>query len=172
MNRALRCFLILIAVHATNAGAEIALTKHNLSISGPGPVRAAKESRICVFCHTPHGASAQGPLWNREQSGIVYTPYSSSTVVGLPGQPTGASLLCLSCHDGTVALGKVLSERTPILMRGGVMQIPAGPARLGTDLSDDHPISFHYTPGLVSRRGELAQPLSLTGSVRLDHSGA
>lgn len=162
---------ILCFAAAGGAGATIVSSKHNLSSSGPGAVRAVSESRICVFCHTPHGASPEGPLWNRRQSGVVYTPYSSSTVVGLPGQPTGASLLCLSCHDGTVALGKVLSKQLPILMLGGVGNLPAGPARLGTDLSDDHPISFRYTPGLVARRGELAQPDTLTGAVRLDHNG-
>ena len=99
--------------------ADIARTKHNLSVTGPGDVRS-QEDRICVFCHTPHAANdkAPPPLWNRKLSGATYRPYESSSFdagkrVGWlesagRGQPGGASKLCLSCHDGTVALGSVL----------------------------------------------------------------
>jgi predicted CXXCH cytochrome family protein len=92
-------------------------------------------------------------------------------MVGVPGQPNGSSILCLSCHDGTIALGDVLSRSTAIAMSGGVTTIPTGPGRLGTDLSDDHPISFAYTSTLASQRGELVQPGTLTGPVRLDAAG-
>ncbi|RMF94262.1 MAG: hypothetical protein D6736_00340 [Nitrospinota bacterium] len=149
----------------------IATTKHNLSVSGPGPVKAIEETRICIFCHTPHNSSPRPPLWNRQDPGNYYTPYSSSTAVASPGQPTGASILCLSCHDGTIALGEVLSEPVPISMVSGITTMPAGPGRLETDLSDDHPISFPYTSSLAAANGELVDPLTLTGPVRLDSSG-
>jgi len=149
----------------------VSTTRHNLSVSGPGTVKATSESQICVFCHTPHSAAPSSPLWNRRNPGGVYTPYSSSTAVATPGQPTGASILCLSCHDGTIALGEILSSTTPIGMAGGVTTMPTGPGRLGTDLSDDHPVSFAYTATLASQRGELVNPATLTGAVRLDAGG-
>ncbi|MCB1744366.1 MAG: hypothetical protein KDK91_28615, partial [Gammaproteobacteria bacterium] len=31
---------------------DVTNTRHNLSASGPGPVKATQESQICVFCHT------------------------------------------------------------------------------------------------------------------------
>lgn len=168
--------LVLVAVVAhgflsTAAHAGISQTKHNLSVSGPGPVKAVSETRICIFCHTPHSASPSGPLWNRADPGSFYTPYYSSTAHASPGQPTGASLLCLSCHDGTIALGEVLSEPQAITFAGGVTVMPQGPGRLGTDLSDDHPISFVYSPTLANERGDLVDPSTLTGSVRLDPTG-
>ena len=135
---------------ALSAAAGVSTTRHNLSVSGPGAVKADTESRICIFCHTPHTASTAGPLWNRRDPGGPFTPYSSSTAIAAPGQPTGASLLCLSCHDGTIALGEVSSEAVPIPMAGGVTTIPSGPGRLGTDLSDDHPVSFVYDDALAS----------------------
>ena len=49
--------------------------------------------------------------------------------------------------------------------------MPVGTGRLGTDLSDDHPISFAYTATLASQRGELVNPATLTGAVKLDSSG-
>lgn len=152
--------------------AGIAETRHNLSVTGPGPTRAATETQICLFCHAPHNASPAAPLWNRRGSGATYTPYTSATTRGNPGQPNGASLLCLSCHDGTIALGEVLNRAAPIPMAGGATTMPAGPGRLGTDLSDDHPVSFAYTAALASaRNNELVNPAALTGRVRLDAAG-
>lgn len=173
MTRIIVCFLALAttALFAGTAQAVVANTVHNLSVSGPGAVRATSETEICIFCHTPHRAAPSGPLWNRRDPGATYTPYSSSTAAASPGQPTGASILCLSCHDGTIALGDVLSRTQPIPLAGGVTTIPSGPGRLGTDLSDDHPISFVYSSGLASQNGELVDPSALTGVVRLDASG-
>ncbi len=151
------------------AHGAIATSKHNLSVSGPGTVKATSESQICLFCHAPHNSSPNAPLWNHRASGSTYTPYTSSTAKAIVGQPTGASLLCLSCHDGTVALGDVLNRTTPIATTSATM--PAGVTRLGTDLSDDHPVSFAYTSALASARGELVNPSTLTGRVKLDAAG-
>jgi len=150
---------------------SVETTKHNLSASGAGSVKAASESQICIFCHTPHNASPQVPLWNKRDPGLNYTPYSSSTADATPGQPTGASLLCLSCHDGTIALGDLLSRDTPVAMAGGVTTMPEGRTKLGTDLSDDHPVSFQYTEALASLDGKLVSPSTLSGPVKLDATG-
>ena len=163
--------MVFLALAAPAVLAAVSTTKHNLSVSGPGTIKATGESQICVFCHTPHSAAPNSPLWNRRSPGSTYTPYSSSTAVAIPGQPTGASILCLSCHDGTIALGEILSSTTPISLAGGVTTMPVGTGRLGTDLSDDHPISFAYTATLASQRGELVNPATLTGAVKLDSSG-
>jgi hypothetical protein len=138
---------------ALPARAAIVTTKHNLSVSGPGTVKAASETQICIFCHAPHNNAPSGQLWNRSPGTSVYTPYASSTSKATMGQPTGGSLLCLSCHDGTIALGQVLNRATAISMTGGVTAMPAASAsKLGTDLSDDHPVSIAYTSALVTDR--------------------
>lgn len=98
--------------------------------------------KVCWYCHTPHTASPVAPLWNRESPGANYTIYETSTLHSIPGQPTGASLLCLSCHDGTIAVNVTYYDA---LFGGG--ETPSyigGAADLGTDLSDDHPISIAY----------------------------
>ncbi|MEJ2634721.1 MAG: cytochrome c3 family protein [Calditrichia bacterium] len=143
---------------------------HNLSVSGPGTIRAAEESEICIFCHTPHSSSPRQPLWNRPDPGISYNLYQSSTTQALSGQPTGASLQCLSCHDGTIALGNVLSRNRPIDFSGGITTLPSGTSNLTSDLSDDHPISFIYNSTLAISDGELADPASLAGPVMLSDS--
>jgi predicted CXXCH cytochrome family protein len=164
------CLLLVMAaaVHA----ASIVDSKHNLAISGAGLVKSVGETEVCIFCHTPHNAANEVPQWNRAKSVQHYTPYSSTTLKATDvGQPTGASKLCLSCHDGTVALGKVSSKGKSIQMRNSVTTIPVGRSRMGTDLSDDHPISFKYDAALASANTQLKDPSTLNRRVRLDDRG-
>jgi predicted CXXCH cytochrome family protein len=150
VKRAARClasalFAAAIALEST-AHAQVPVSapsnKHNLSVSGTGTVRSTGTTEICIFCHAPHNASPSAPLWNQTQSGVTYTPYSSSTMAASPGAPTGSAKLCLSCHDGTVAIGSTLS-RGQIAMTGvDTSGRLTGAAALGPNLSDDHPISF------------------------------
>ena len=49
--------------------------------------------------------------------------------------------------------------------------MPAGPSRLWTDLSDDHPVSFVYDADLVQKKLELTLPSLLPPQIRLDGSG-
>ena len=163
-------FFLTTAVFGQNPN-SIIYSKHNLSISGPGNVRSSTESEICIFCHTPHNATGDGPLWNHAMSAAAYTPYSSSTLKAAVGQPTGASKLCLSCHDGTVALGMVGSRSVPIPMQSGNATLPAGRTLLGTDLSAHHPVSFAYSASLATAQGELRDPVTLVQDVRLDANG-
>ena len=157
-----------------NGEPGIRQSKHNLSATGVGlltaqPAGAGVSSELCIFCHTPHTAGVRA-LWNRYDSAVSYTPYRSTTLKANLGQPTGASKLCLSCHDGTVALGKIRSRSTPIMMRSTVTTLPKGPGNLGTDLSDDHPISFKYDTALAAANGQLASPVGST-KIHLDPNG-
>lgn len=159
----------MIIIHEANGG--IAATKHNLSVSGSGTVRATNQRDMCIFCHIPHNFNPTNSGWNHALGASYYTPYSSSTAAASPGQPNGTSVLCLSCHDGTIALGNLISEPMPIPMQGGITTLPPGDSVLGTDLSDDHPISFAYNWGLTSRREDLVDQSALTGTVKLDRLG-
>jgi predicted CXXCH cytochrome family protein len=143
-------------------------TKHNLSVSGPGSIRATTEQQVCIFCHTPHRSSALEPLWNRSLPVTPYTVYTSSSLDAEPDQPTGSSKMCLSCHDGTIALGSVVSRGQTIQMAGGITTLPPGTANLGTDLSDDHPISFSFDSMLAAQDTRLRDPHALPTPVRLD----
>ncbi|HET9578080.1 MAG TPA: cytochrome c3 family protein [Usitatibacter sp.] len=151
------------------ADAGVATTRHNLSTSGSGTIKSTTESEICVFCHAPHNTSPLGQLWNRRTSTASYSPYASSTLKSSPGQPNGASLLCLSCHDGTIALGELLSRPSLVPMTGAI----TGDRLLGTNLRDDHPVSFVYDAALRAANGQLADPATLVRplAVRLDAGG-
>ncbi len=165
---------ILAATAVASAG--LRETVHNLSPGGVGRQQrslqggggggaAMADGDLCVFCHTPHSAEGRRGLWNRAVQPLRYKLYESSTAEAEMQQPTGSSRLCLSCHDGMIAVGALKHHGDPTLGK------LSGAADLGTDLSDDHPISFVYDQALVTRRRDLANPRALTGSVKLDESG-
>ncbi len=156
-------FLLPAAAHGT-----VANTPHNLSASGPGEVRASAEGEVCVFCHVPHTSSATRGLWSRDLPPMVYNLYASSTLEARLGQPTGASRLCLSCHDGTTAPANPRRSSTSARLSPGPL---TGRASLGTDLSDDHPVSFVYDAGLALRQGQLVDPAVLPRALPLDRTG-
>ncbi|HZZ84744.1 MAG TPA: cytochrome c3 family protein [Anaeromyxobacteraceae bacterium] len=152
--------LLLLPLAARSAG--VSDTVHNLSVSGPGTIKATTETQVCVFCHTPHNSNPAGPLWNHQlSSGVSYLKYTSSTMVAYTGQadapdPNGATKLCLSCHDGTVALGAVSSQSSPIPLAAGKTNLaPGDPGYIGTDLSKTHPLSFAVTDQLVAQNNSV-----------------
>lgn len=95
---------------------------------------------FCVVCHTPHDANtdAQAPLWNHVTSSAVYSLYTSPTMDYPTEQPTpgNPSRLCLSCHDGTVAIDSYSTNPGSTLI--------AERANLGTDLGNDHPVGVRW----------------------------
>jgi len=115
---------------------------HDLSITGGGQLKASAETRVCLFCHASHLANTAGvkPLWNQQLSTVAsYNQYSSTTFTQVGTPPSTRSKLCLSCHDGTVAIGQTYSNNgVPITMQGALHAT----SNLGTDLSNDHPFGF------------------------------
>ncbi len=167
MRKLLTLTLILLLWSSTIVSAQsIVTTKHNLSVSGTGTVKATSETEICLFCHTPHNSRPVAPLWNRNDPGLTYTLYTSSMLNALPGQPDGTTILCLSCHDGTVALGSVLSRPTTINMSTGTF-MPAGVSNLTKNLRNDHPVSFIYNAALAAVDGQLRDPSTIPPPVEL-----
>jgi predicted CXXCH cytochrome family protein len=141
--------LLLVAFATASQGQGITGSKHDFSSAswnGSG--------QICKPCHTPHDAmTGLEPLWNHALSTATYTTYSSATMNATVGTPDGSSKLCLSCHDGTVALEN-FSGRT-----NGTNML-SGTDNLGTALSNDHPVSFTYDGSLATADGGLKTPTS------------
>ena len=163
---ALLCLCCSLPASAQTA-TSVVNTRHNLSVSGQGLVHATSERDVCIFCHAPHHALTDGPLWNHEMSVQTYTPYSSQTLKATVGQPTGSSRLCLSCHDGTVALGAVHNRSSQIAMNSSIMPSASS---FGTDLSGHHPVSFIYDSALATADGNLRDPSTLPPDVPIDRN--
>ena len=177
--------LMNLGVGQADVKEDIKRTRHNLSSIPLTPVdtrniKATGETEICVFCHTPHGANEGGiesPIWNRnlnyQNNPGLYTLYDNAFSYSLEAplndatKPAGYSRLCLSCHDGVLAIGSVVnkpgsglfmgatpaSENTAMNPPGATIKSPGplgsgeltGDTRvIGTILTNDHPISIGY----------------------------
>jgi len=171
MSRAVMLLAIIGVPLAALADDSVVNSPHDLSALGPGPVRAVYETEVCIFCHAPHNAAPQTPLWNRHSSQTHYRIYESSTLDARVDQPSGPSKMCLSCHDGMLALGAVLSqpETHPILTTPRT--VPPGPTDLTTDLSDDHPIGFRYDRALALSDSQIRVPELVTRDLPLGKHG-
>ncbi|MEJ2695486.1 MAG: cytochrome c3 family protein [Candidatus Sulfobium sp.] len=131
--------------------------------------------RICIFCHAPHhtyrlttaGATGSGPLapanatylplWNHTITTTVFQPYYNG-----PGEPSegakrsqaidyfdkigAASLLCLSCHDGSIAVNEYghFPQSTKSQSAGGTTITPEYKIGAQGYLANHHLIGFDY----------------------------
>jgi predicted CXXCH cytochrome family protein len=141
-----KLFAALFAVSVVSAGAgTIVGSAHDFSGQAWSP-----NAQTCVACHAPHATAvlADAPLWNHASSVATYTVYASSSMNATVGQPGSTSKLCLSCHDGTVAVNSFGGVTGTTMLTGG--------SNLSTVLTNDHPIGFTYDAALVTADGALA----------------
>jgi len=106
-------FRILFAAFAVVCGASFAagqipgdaMGMHYFAPTGISPVTGSRPD-TCAYCHAPHSGLNVG-LWNQKLTKQVYNTYSSDTEKNAGKQPALGSVSnhCLSCHDGTVAMG-------------------------------------------------------------------
>jgi len=129
---------------------------HNFSSTSSG-IRAVSEQQVCIFCHTPHHAITDtsllnAPLWNHRLSAASYKVPALANQLTTPlNPPDGASKLCLSCHDGTIAIGNlatgvVAMASHPYLTDG---RLTSGPAALGNDISAKHLVAIPVNANLI-----------------------
>ncbi len=112
-------------------------------------------SSVCSPCHQAHNTAASQivPLWSHATSVATFTPYASPTFNAGSHLPSGSSLGCLSCHDGTVAInqyGGQLQGEEPEYIDFGDM--------VSADLHTVHPISFTYDASLAAADSGLENP--------------
>ncbi len=134
MGKTIFTFLFL-ALLTTAAQAAITGSAHDFSGLGYGT------DESCIFCHSPHNAKTDNgvaipPLWYHTMSTANYTTYTSPTLKQTALQPRGPSKLCLSCHDGSVAIDSFGNNSGSNFITGS--------ANVGANLADDHPISIRW----------------------------
>jgi len=162
-------------------------SRHNLGSMG-AHVIAAETTEICVFCHTPHHGGTDAPLWNKAVATSGFTTYGPAsqggkTVAGTTvGTPGGATLACLSCHDGVSTLDTLINapgkgnggsnnknstdfawsfseDGIPLTSGTNGDVLTSTRLGIGLDLSNDHPVSVTYTAGLASLRSTSTNTL-------------
>lgn len=137
--RSLFLFIAVVLLFPVSSFAEINGTKHDMTTVIVGLTEP------CRACHggAHHwlpGSNGMGRL-GHDATNIYTSPtmdhkspkYNLTTVNTIPSDVP----LCLSCHDGAYA------------QANGLPNFPVGGAAdLTTDLSDDHPVGFHFNENL------------------------
>lgn len=121
----------------------------------------------CTYCHTPHKAYQTRLLWNHTLSNNTFSWSDATQTIGGTPFPTinkswsGPTKFCLSCHDGSVAIGDIawFNEASWNSVGRGLTVNPSvnGPidtgkhlgdefqiATAGGDLAGNHPVAFPY----------------------------
>ncbi len=133
---------------------NISGTKHDFTGSGDDTgLGFSLSSEACSPCHVPHNANNTPNsllLWNHTITDTSFTLYRGQALDSDSGQPMGSSRLCLSCHDGTVAIDAFGGKAGKILISDAAL--------ISDDLGDDHPVSFIYDAALALEDGELYDP--------------
>lgn len=138
-------FILLLFFSYRLISQSIIDSPHNMSYNINTESRSLQLNKVCGYCHPSHGADPIPMSWNKKNKGYSYTLYNSPTFQAIPNQPDGSSILCLSCHDGTIAgLSSMTSKQDSY--------------NLTQDLSNDHPISFVYDMSLCVEDGKLNAP--------------
>ncbi len=163
-----------IASFALAAGNGAGITGSPHDFSGVIPTLGGE---ICRICHSPHDhhVAAQnyleGLLWNKTLSTATYTMYDNAWSATLDGavsaSPTGHSKLCLSCHDGTVAVDNYETHAGGTYVLPTYAEIPGfadGPVT-NRDLRGTHPISIVYDPAADGWLKPITAPMGGSGTI-------
>jgi predicted CXXCH cytochrome family protein len=136
---------------------------HDLGPGSKSPITGARPD-FCAYCHAPHSGLTIG-LWNQKLTTQVYSLYTSDTEANRGRQPKlgYSSNQCLSCHDGTVAVGNTAAYGQ-VTMRGSMN----APDVFGSNMQPSHPFSL-VTP--LKDNVDLAASLVASGRT-LDPTGA
>ncbi len=136
-------------------GAGIDDSPHNINRVAPG---GDTYNRTCAYCHTPHHANSDAaelqyynPLWSHEVSTGTYAGYVSSTFDTTHEAVNsdiliGPSRLCMSCHDGVIAVDQHYGGAIKNVVKNGgdtwgQIDVADG---VNKSLANDHPIGFKY----------------------------
>ena len=154
------------AVQARAQLSSIVNSVHNLN-NAPASLTVAgygngEADQICLPCHTPHRATSYGLsgqlLWNHDasltQSYKMYTSTWATQNSGTGGTSSNPELdtvshLCLSCHDGSIAIDSYGGKTNGTKFMGTVASFAAIAGASDNDLSADHPLGVGY-PGLTT----------------------
>lgn len=147
-------------------------SKHDFRAGSTAAIRSISGQDACVFCHTPHNSKPGTYLWNQKLSTASFPPYTSTTLHAnvTAIQPQDVSKLCLSCHDGTIALGDTMNDGLIPFQQGDAFTLPKdSPSDLAgaRGYTDDHPFGFVPVVSGAIKNPAAQNPVHLDGSGKL-----
>jgi predicted CXXCH cytochrome family protein len=153
---------------------DLTSLNHRAGVEAMAGVAYNDYDNPCIYCHLPpektvgDGESSGGITgWNRIRPvAKQYETYSSASLQEKVNRPSDISMLCLSCHDGTMAVDRIVfkpmswssNKQATLHMKLGAdsdinncgkchdgdIAHDIRVKTIGTDLRDDHPISIRY----------------------------
>lgn len=155
---------------AVGNGAGLSGSPHDFSATIPD-----LGGEICRICHSPHDhhVAAQnylnGLLWNHAVTSATYTMYDNTWSGSLNGaqspQPDGTAKLCLSCHDGTVAVDNFENHAGGTYTLPTYAEIPGFADSANRDLRGTHPISIAYDMAADGWLKPTTAPMGGSGTI-------
>jgi predicted CXXCH cytochrome family protein len=139
---------------------------HNLGPGSQSPITGARPD-ACAYCHAPHSGLNTG-LWNQKLTTQNYTTYSTDTEKNTGTQPILGSVSnqCLSCHDGTVAVGATVAYGQ-VTTQGSMYTSDV----FGSNMQSSHPFSLALplkdNIDLVATLAATGRTADSTGAVKL-----
>jgi predicted CXXCH cytochrome family protein len=148
MRNGLRALAAVAALLPALAFGDVVNSLHNLSTFNG---TSSGTTQVCVFCHTPHGANTgTTALWNRNlptNSFVWKVPATVNSTV-LPAKLSDGSLKCLSCHDGSQALGDVIrNPGVTLTAKLDATRYDVVGGGSNNDLGGNHPVGVPYPGG-------------------------
>jgi hypothetical protein len=135
-------------------------TPHDFASSTGNGIVSTETVGLCTYCHTPHKAISTQLLWNHTLSQNTFSWEIAKTTAGttLPtivgNSYKGPTARCLSCHDGSVAVGDIAwykeASRTganalTTLKMGDID--PNFVIAQGSNMAGNHPVGHPYPAG-------------------------
>ncbi len=189
LKRSLIVLMVMFGSVSLWAAPGVAGTAHDLTTAAWTGDATEDNGELCVYCHTPHAANTSftgAPIWNKGTPAGPFTLYGTTvagTDSGLAGDNATvnpSSMACLSCHDGVSAVNSVVNapgaglptaDGDQFIGTGAqtlVDLVGAGTAsNIGTDLSNDHPVSIVYTEGAAGLRLKTFDISAWTGATTI-----
>ncbi len=137
--------------------AQLESSVHDFTTTGPqSDFQGAPWGNMCVTCHTVHHSTEAILLWNHTLSSQTLTFGTNATTWAGTQLPTnigawiGTTKYCLSCHDGSVAVGSLIHGS----WTAGGSNLITDPEKIiapGGSLSGNHPVAIPYPdiPGAI-----------------------
>ena len=145
---------------AVTPGTGLSGTPHDFTPTNLDPMGVnTTEVGVCTYCHTPHKALSTLLLWNHTLSSNTFSWDATKTTAGTDfpsiagGTYKGPTAKCLSCHDGSVAIGDIAWFKGAPATNNPWKIGNDGPAPLitkvqgGGDMSGNHPVAMPYALG-------------------------
>lgn len=163
MKRNILLFYALILMPPTTVLAgTIANTKHDLSSTSTAAIKSTTQRDTCAFCHVSHNGQPASfrPLWshNLTTQNLTWAPTTTVRGTTLPTSMASTQLAgsraCMSCHDGTVALGDLLNKPLDATVAGP--NVTAGKLTAGINLLNPATMQTNHPLG-------IPKPAAVTG---------